>query len=125
MQLEELKKVNEEIKSVMIKHVKKITRMEGDVDDNAKLFELLSTEISDLHVKNIKLNEINENQLLSELHEAYANEFKTMKLEMEALRADKVMKDVQLNMLYTVMEHHLGIDVQSIYNNIDIKRVEE
>ncbi|MFS7988764.1 hypothetical protein Hanom_Chr11g01038731 [Helianthus anomalus] len=28
-------------------------------------------------------------------------------------------------MLYTVMEHHLGIDVQSIYNNIEIKRVEE
>ncbi|MFS7935684.1 hypothetical protein Hanom_Chr05g00406471 [Helianthus anomalus] len=27
-------------------------------------------------------------------------------------------------MLYTIMEHHLGIDVQ-IYNNIEIKRVEE
>ncbi|KAJ0905548.1 hypothetical protein HanPSC8_Chr07g0295201 [Helianthus annuus] len=48
-----------------------------------------------------------------------------MKLEMEALRADKAVKDEQLNMLYTVMEHHLGIDVQSIYNNIEIKRVEE
>ncbi|KAJ0611854.1 hypothetical protein HanHA300_Chr01g0020551 [Helianthus annuus] len=126
-QLEELTKVNEEIKSVMIKQAKKLKKMEGDVDDNAKLFELLSTEISDLHVKNVKLNDINKtlNQLISELHEASENEFKAMKLEMEALRADKVVKDEQLNMLYTVMEHHLGIDVQSIYNNIEIKRVEE
>ncbi|MFS8002735.1 hypothetical protein Hanom_Chr13g01205561 [Helianthus anomalus] len=37
-QLEELTKVNEEIKSVVIKHEKKIKNMEGDVDDNAKLF---------------------------------------------------------------------------------------
>ncbi|MFS7954368.1 hypothetical protein Hanom_Chr07g00629471 [Helianthus anomalus] len=126
-QLEELSKVNEEIKSVMIKHAKKIKNMEGDVDDNAKLFEQLSMEITDLHLKNKKLNEINQTlyQLISELHEASANEFKAMKLEMEALRADKAVKNEQLNMLYTVMEHHLGIDVQSIYNNIEIKRVEE
>ncbi|MFS7963246.1 hypothetical protein Hanom_Chr08g00735811 [Helianthus anomalus] len=126
-QLEELTKVNEEIKSVLIKQAKKMKKMEGDVDDNAKLFELLSKEISDLHVKNVKLNDINKtlNQLISELHEASTNEFKAMKLEMEALRADKVVKDEQLNMLYTVMEHHLGIDVQSIYKNIKIKRVEE
>ncbi|MFS7928273.1 hypothetical protein Hanom_Chr04g00318871 [Helianthus anomalus] len=126
-QLEELSKVNEEIKYVLIKHAKKIEKMEGYVDDNAKLFELLSTAISDPHLKNKKLNEINQtlNQLLSELHEASANEFKAMKLEMEALRADKPVKYEQLNMLYTVMEHHLGIDVQSIYNNIEIKRVEE
>ncbi|MFS8034910.1 putative GTPase effector domain-containing protein [Helianthus anomalus] len=125
--LEELSKVNEEIKSVMIKHAKKIKKMEGDVDDNAKLFELLSTQISDLHVKNKKLNEINQtlNQLLSELHEVSTNEFKAMKLEMEALRADKAVKDEQLNMLYTVMEQHLGINVQSIYNNVEIQRVVE
>ncbi|MFS7936741.1 hypothetical protein Hanom_Chr05g00419341 [Helianthus anomalus] len=48
-----------------------------------------------------------------------------MKLEMEALRADKVVKDGQLNMLYTVMEQHLGTNVQSIYNNLEIQRVEE
>ncbi|MFS7977625.1 hypothetical protein Hanom_Chr10g00906211 [Helianthus anomalus] len=28
-------------------------------------------------------------------------------------------------MLYIVMEHHLGINVQSIYNNLEIQRVEE
>ncbi|XP_021991484.1 glutamic acid-rich protein-like [Helianthus annuus] len=126
-QLEELTKENEEIRPVMIKQAKKLKKMEGDVDDNANLFELLTTEISDLHVKNVKLKDINKtlNQLISELHEASANEFKAMKLEMEALRADTVVKDEQLNMLYTVMEHYLGIDVQSIYNNIKIKRVAE
>ncbi|MFS8002159.1 hypothetical protein Hanom_Chr13g01198821 [Helianthus anomalus] len=126
-QLEELSKVNEEIKFVLIKHAKKIKNMEGDVHDNTQLFEQLSMEITDLHLKNKKLNEINQtlNQLLSELHEASANKFKAMKVDMEALRADKTVKDERLNMLYIVMEHHLGIDVQSIYNNIRIKRVEE
>ncbi|MFS7977061.1 hypothetical protein Hanom_Chr10g00899761 [Helianthus anomalus] len=54
-QLEELTKVNKDIKFVIIKHAKKIKKMEGGVDDNAKLFEL-PTEICDLHVKNVKLN---------------------------------------------------------------------
>ncbi|MFS7976875.1 hypothetical protein Hanom_Chr10g00897461 [Helianthus anomalus] len=126
-QLEELTKVNEEIKFVMIKQAKKLKKMEGEVDDNAKLFELLSIEISSLHVKNETLNDINKtlNQLISELHEASVNEFKAIKLEMEALRADKVVKYEQLNMLYTVMESHLGINVQSIYNDLEMQRVEE
>ncbi|MFS7929341.1 hypothetical protein Hanom_Chr04g00331391 [Helianthus anomalus] len=38
-QLEELMKVNEEIKSVVIKHAKKIKTLNEDVDDNAKLFD--------------------------------------------------------------------------------------
>ncbi|MFS8007794.1 hypothetical protein Hanom_Chr14g01265211 [Helianthus anomalus] len=126
-QLEELTKVNKEIKFVMIKQAKKLNKMEGDVDDNAKLFDLLSGEISELHVKNVKLNDINKtlNQMISELHEALANEFKAMKLEMETMKADKAMKDEQLTMLYTVMESHFGIDVHSFYNNIEIKKAEE
>ncbi|MFS7997566.1 hypothetical protein Hanom_Chr12g01143261 [Helianthus anomalus] len=101
-QLEELSKVNEEIKKVMIKQAKKIKKMQDDVDDNSKLFEALSAEITELHVKNVKLNDINKtlNQLISELHEASANEFKAIKLEMEAMKVDKAMKDEQLTMLY-------------------------
>ncbi|MFS7954772.1 hypothetical protein Hanom_Chr07g00634461 [Helianthus anomalus] len=76
---------------------------------------------------NKSLNESNQtlHQMLSELNEASINEIKVLKLEMEALRVDKSVKDEQLNMLYTVMEHHLGINVQSIYNSLEIKRVEE
>ncbi|KAJ0475758.1 hypothetical protein HanHA300_Chr13g0469291 [Helianthus annuus] len=125
--LEELKEVNEEIKYVMIKQAKKLKNMKDDVEDNVKLFEVLQAEITELHVQNVKLNDINKshNQLISELHEASANEFKAMKLEIEAMKADKAMKDEQLTMLYTVMESHLSIDVHSICNNIEIKKAEE
>ncbi|MFS7986239.1 hypothetical protein Hanom_Chr11g01007991 [Helianthus anomalus] len=94
-QHEELTKVNEEIKKVTIKQAKKLKKMEDDVDDNTKLFELLSADITELHVKNVKLNDINKtlNQMISELHEASENEFKAMKLEMEAMKVDKAMKD--------------------------------
>ncbi|MFS7953411.1 hypothetical protein Hanom_Chr07g00618281 [Helianthus anomalus] len=64
-------------------------------------------------------------QMLDDLHEASSNENKVLKLEIEALRADKAMKDEQLNMLYTVIEHHLGINVQIVYNDLEIQRVEE
>ncbi|KAF5804721.1 hypothetical protein HanXRQr2_Chr05g0200461 [Helianthus annuus] len=126
-QLEKLTKVNKEIKSVVIKHANNIKSLGEDVDDNAKLFEQLSMEISELHVKNTNMNDTNQtlHQMLQELHEASASEIKVLKLEIEALRADKAVKDEQLNMLYTVMEHHLGINVQSIYNNLEIQRVEE
>ncbi|KAJ0765837.1 hypothetical protein HanPI659440_Chr08g0308291 [Helianthus annuus] len=126
-QLEEITKVNEEIKSIVIKHVKKIKTLEEDMDDKAKLFEQLSAEISSLHVKDKNLNETNQtlHQMLSELHEASSSKIKVLKLEIEALRADKAVKDEQLNMLYTVMEHHLGINVQSIYNNLEIQRFKE
>ncbi|MFS7977761.1 hypothetical protein Hanom_Chr10g00907781 [Helianthus anomalus] len=126
-QLEELTKVNEEIKSVIIKFPKKIKTLKEDVDDNAKLSEQLSLEITDMHLKNKSFNETNQtlHQMLSERHEASASEIKVLKLEMEALRADKAVKDEQLNMVYTVMEQHLGINVQAIYNNLEIKRIEE
>ncbi|KAJ0696383.1 hypothetical protein HanLR1_Chr10g0356481 [Helianthus annuus] len=126
-QLEELIIENAEIKKVMIKQAKKLKKMEDDVSDNAQLFELLSADFAEMEVKNKKLNDITKtlNQMINELHEASANEFNTMKLEMGAMKADKAVKDEQLNMLYTVMESHLGINVQDIYNNLEIQRVEE
>ncbi|KAF5781032.1 hypothetical protein HanXRQr2_Chr11g0478731 [Helianthus annuus] len=125
--LEELMKENEEIKTVMINQAKKIKTMEDDVEDNTKLFDVMQQEISDMNKKLVKMNEINQsqNQLINELHEALANEFKVMKLEMEAMKADKVIKDDQLNMLYTIMESHLNIDVHAVFNNIEVKRAKE
>ncbi|KAJ0508666.1 hypothetical protein HanRHA438_Chr11g0495851 [Helianthus annuus] len=63
--------------------------------------------------------------MLGDLHEASSNENKVLRQEIEALRADKIVKDEQLNMLYTVMEHKLGINVQAVYNELEIQRVEE
>ncbi|KAJ0681625.1 hypothetical protein HanPI659440_Chr16g0638171 [Helianthus annuus] len=126
-QLEKITKVNEEMKTVVKNHAKKINTLVDDVDDNAKLFKQLSAELSEVNVKYANMNETNQtlHKMLDELHEASANEIKVLKLEIEALRADKAVKDEQLNMLYTVMEHHLGNDVQAIYNNLEIQRVKE
>ncbi|KAJ0780326.1 hypothetical protein HanPI659440_Chr06g0236341 [Helianthus annuus] len=125
--LEKITKLNEEMKSVVKNHAKRIKTLVEDVDDNAKLFEQLSEELSEVNVKYANMNETNQtlHQMLDELHEASANEIKVLKLEIKALRADKAVKDEELNMLYTMMEHHLGINVQSIYNNLEIQRVEE
>ncbi|MFS8018697.1 hypothetical protein Hanom_Chr15g01395061 [Helianthus anomalus] len=116
----------DELKKRLEKLIEVKTLME-DVDDNAKLFEHLSAELSEVNVKYTNMNETNQtlHQMLDELHEASSNEIKVLKLEIEALRADKAVKDEQLNMLYTVMEHHLGINVQAVYNNLEIQRVEE
>ncbi|MFS8006519.1 hypothetical protein Hanom_Chr14g01250151 [Helianthus anomalus] len=126
-QVEELTKTNEEIKTVMIRQAKKLKKMKDGVHDNTQLFELLSAENVEMREQMKKLQEVNQmlNGLISDLHEATSNDMKAMKLEMEAMKADKVMKDEQLNMLYTVMESHLNIDVNSVFNNIEIKRAEE
>ncbi|MFS7904015.1 hypothetical protein Hanom_Chr01g00030911 [Helianthus anomalus] len=50
---------------------------------------------------------------------------KAMKLEMKAMKADKVMKDEQLYMLYYVIESHLNIDIHAAFNEIEVKRAEE
>ncbi|MFS8024716.1 hypothetical protein Hanom_Chr16g01466661 [Helianthus anomalus] len=126
-QVEELMKTNDEIKTVMIKKEKKIKKLKDGVHDNTQLFELLSAENVEMEEKMKKLQEVNQtlNGLLSDLHEATSNNMKAMKLEMEAMKANKVMKDEQLTMLYTVMEHHLGIDVHSVFNSIEINKAEE
>ncbi|MFS7946966.1 hypothetical protein Hanom_Chr06g00542511 [Helianthus anomalus] len=126
-QVEELKKVNDEIKSVMIKQQEKLKKVKDGNHDNSQLFEILSAENVEMREKMKNLHEINQtlNQLLSEINEASSNEMKAMKLEMEAMKADKVMKDEQLYMLYSVIESHLNIDVHAAFNNIEVNRAEE
>ncbi|MFS7961620.1 hypothetical protein Hanom_Chr08g00717261 [Helianthus anomalus] len=50
---------------------------------------------------------------------------KAIKLEMEAMKANKVVKDDQLQMLYSVMESHLKMDIHVAFNEIEVKRAEE
>ncbi|KAJ0752680.1 hypothetical protein HanPI659440_Chr09g0327121 [Helianthus annuus] len=103
-QVEELTKVNEEIKTVMIKQHEKLKKMKNGVHDNSQLFEILSAENVEMREKMKNLHEVNQtlNQLLSEINEASSNEMKAMKLEMEAMKADKVMKDEELT-CYTLL----------------------
>ncbi|MFS7996954.1 hypothetical protein Hanom_Chr12g01136021 [Helianthus anomalus] len=126
-QVEELKKVNEEIKNVMVNQAKKLKKLKDGVHDNSQLFELLSAENVEMCIKMKKLEEINEmlKGMTSDLHEASSNEMKAIKLEMEAMKANKVVKDEQLNMLHIVLESHMNIDVHAAFNNIEVKRAED
>ncbi|KAM0046523.1 hypothetical protein Hdeb2414_s0009g00317361 [Helianthus debilis subsp. tardiflorus] len=63
-------------------------------------------------------------EVVGNLHTSTADENEVLKKEVEALRADKEIKDEQLNMLYTVIENKLGINVQAVYDEIEIQRVE-
>ncbi|KAM0037805.1 hypothetical protein Hdeb2414_s0013g00407551 [Helianthus debilis subsp. tardiflorus] len=62
--------------------------------------------------------------MLDDLYTSSLNENEALRKQVEALRADKVIKDEQLNMLYTVIEHKLGFNVQAVFDEIEIHRVE-
>ncbi|MFS7966558.1 hypothetical protein Hanom_Chr09g00775131 [Helianthus anomalus] len=84
-------------------------------------------QISSLNIKIKNLEDVNQtlNQLLSEMSEASSNEMKAMKLEMEAMKADKVMKDEQLQIPYAVVESHLKMNVHAAFEEIEVRRDEE
>ncbi|MFS7929923.1 hypothetical protein Hanom_Chr04g00338111 [Helianthus anomalus] len=125
--LEKTMEVNEEMKSDVNDHAERIDALTENLADNAKLIDQLTNELAEVNARYENMNETNQtlHQMLDDLHEASSNENKVLKLEIEALRADKAVKDEQLNMLYIVVEHKLGINVQAIYNDLEIQRVEE
>ncbi|MFS7970800.1 hypothetical protein Hanom_Chr09g00825191 [Helianthus anomalus] len=50
---------------------------------------------------------------------------KAMKLEMEAMKADKVMKDQQLQMLVAIVESHLKMNIHAAFDEIDVIKANE
>ncbi|MFS7965751.1 hypothetical protein Hanom_Chr09g00765881 [Helianthus anomalus] len=126
-QVDQLMKAHDEIRMVLIEQEETMNKMKNEVHDNSKLFELLSAEISTLNVKIKNLEDVNQtlNQLLSEISEASSNEMKVIKLEMEAMKADKVMKDNQLSMLTAIIESHLKVDIHIAFNEVEVERAEE
>ncbi|XP_022024417.1 glutamic acid-rich protein-like [Helianthus annuus] len=126
-QVDNLMKAHDQVRAVLIDQEEAMNRMKNEAHDNSKVFELLTTEIASLNVKIKNLEDVNQtlNQLLSEMSEASSNEMKAMKLEMESMKANKVVKDEQVHMLYSVMESHLKMDVHAAFNEIEVKRAEE
>ncbi|XP_021975126.1 glutamic acid-rich protein-like [Helianthus annuus] len=59
------------------------------------------------------------------MSEASSNGMKAMKLEMEAMKADKVMKDQQLQMLVAVVESHLKMNIHAAFEEIDVIKANE
>ncbi|KAJ0669165.1 hypothetical protein HanPI659440_Chr17g0697891 [Helianthus annuus] len=106
---------------------KKMKEMKEDIKDNAEVVSTLTDEIGVLNAKVKDLQNINQtlNQLLNEMNEASSNEMKAMKLEMEAMKADKVMKDQQLEMLTAVIEAHLKVNIHEAFDQVDIIKANE
>ncbi|MFS7968021.1 hypothetical protein Hanom_Chr09g00792671 [Helianthus anomalus] len=102
-------------------------KMKEDIDDNVQVVENLTSEIASLNVKVQDLQNINQtlNQLVNEMNEASANEMIALKLEMEAMKADKVMKDQQLQMLTAVVETHLKLNIHEAFDQVDIIKANE
>ncbi|MFS7988333.1 hypothetical protein Hanom_Chr11g01033521 [Helianthus anomalus] len=126
-QVDRLMKAHDQIREALLEQEETMNKMKDEAHDNSMLFELLTLEISSLNVKIKNLENVNQtlNQLISEMSEASSNEMKAIKLEMEAMKADKVMKDEQLQMLYVVMESHLKMNVHAAFEVIEVRRAEE
>ncbi|KAM0056062.1 hypothetical protein Hdeb2414_s0006g00213661 [Helianthus debilis subsp. tardiflorus] len=123
----ELEKRHEDILDALFTKDEKLKEMKEDIKDNAEVVSMLTDEIGVLNAKVKDLQNINQtlNQLLNEMNEASSNEMKAMKLEMEAMKADKVMKDKQLEILTAVIEAHLKVNIHEAFDQIDIIKANE
>ncbi|XP_022003018.1 probable inactive protein kinase DDB_G0270444 [Helianthus annuus] len=126
-QIDELMEAHDKIVAALVEKEKRMNQMKDEAEGNSKVFESLTQEISSLNAKTKDLENVNQtlNQLLNELSEALSNEMKAMKLEMEAMKADKVMKDQQLQMLVAVVESHLKMNIHAAFDEIDVIRANE
>ncbi|MFS7996851.1 hypothetical protein Hanom_Chr12g01134701 [Helianthus anomalus] len=125
--IDELNDTNDDIINELVKKEKRLKEMKEDIKDNAEVISTLTDEIGVLNAKVKDLQNINQtlNQLLNEMNEASSNEMKAMKLEMEAMKADKVMKDKQLEMLTAVVETHLKLNIHVAFDQVDIIKANE
>ncbi|MFS7912557.1 hypothetical protein Hanom_Chr02g00131331 [Helianthus anomalus] len=125
--LEAVKAENAKLKKAVNDHVDIIDQLSDDLEEHAKVIDRITAEFDEVNDKYESMNETNKtlHQMIGELHETSSNENKVLRQEIEALRANKVVKDEQLNMLYTVIEHKLGFNVQAVSDELEIQRVEE
>ncbi|KAF5757144.1 hypothetical protein HanXRQr2_Chr17g0823171 [Helianthus annuus] len=125
--IDELVDSNNDFVDALVVKDKRIKEMKEDIKDNVEVVSTLTDEIASLNAKVKDLQNIKQtwNQLLNEMNEASANEMKAMKLEMEAMKADKVMKDQQLQMLTAVIETHLKLNIHEAFDQVDIIKANE
>ncbi|KAF5774427.1 hypothetical protein HanXRQr2_Chr13g0600261 [Helianthus annuus] len=125
--IDELVELHNDMVDTLVTKDKKIKEMKEDIKDNAEVVSTLTDEIGVLNAKVKDLQNINQtlNQLLNEMNEASSNEMKAMKLEMQAMKADKVMKDQQLEMLTVVIEAHLKVNIHEAFDQVDIIKANE
>ncbi|MFS7966307.1 hypothetical protein Hanom_Chr09g00772301 [Helianthus anomalus] len=126
-QVEELIVSHNKIVAALVEKENRMNKMKEDAEDTSKVFDSLTNEIASLNAKVKDLQNVNQtlNQLLNEMNEASSNEMKAMKLEMEAMKADKVMKYQQLQMLVAVFETHLKLNIHAVFDEIDVIKASE
>ncbi|MFS7929111.1 hypothetical protein Hanom_Chr04g00328671 [Helianthus anomalus] len=124
--LEAVKVENVALKKDLEDHAEVIDQLSEELEEHAKVIDRITEEFDEVNAKYETVNETNKtlHQMIGELHESTSNENEVLRKEVEALRADKVIKDEQLNMLYTVIEHKLGFNVQAVFDKLDIQKVE-
>ncbi|KAJ0765786.1 hypothetical protein HanPI659440_Chr08g0307551 [Helianthus annuus] len=118
----ELKATKEKLRDVEAENV----ALKNEVEELSDVVEQLAEKIMEVNAQYKAMDDSHKTltELVGDLHVSTSSENEVMKKEVEALRADKVIKDKQLNILYTVIENKLGINVQAVYDEIEIQRVE-
>ncbi|MFS7954111.1 hypothetical protein Hanom_Chr07g00626481 [Helianthus anomalus] len=118
----ELKETKEKLGDIEAENV----ALRVEVEEQSEVIEGLVDKIMELRAQYKSMDESHQMlmEVVGNLHTSTPNENEVLKKEVEALRADKEIKDEQLNMLYTVIEHKLGINVQAVYDEMEIQRVE-
>ncbi|MFS7943558.1 hypothetical protein Hanom_Chr06g00501651 [Helianthus anomalus] len=126
-QVDDLMEAHNKVVVALVEKEKRMTKMKDDVNDSSKVFDLLTREISSLNAMIKELENMNQtlNQLLSKMSEASSNEINAMKLEIEAMKAVKVMKDQQLQMMVAVVEGHLKMNIHAAFDEIDVIKANE
>ncbi|MFS7978193.1 hypothetical protein Hanom_Chr10g00912691 [Helianthus anomalus] len=96
-----------------------------EIEDHAEVIDQLTEEIEEVNVQYKTIDNANKmlHEMVGDLHVSTSKENDILRKEIEGLRADNAIKDEHLNMLYTVIESKLGINVQAVYDELEIQRV--
>ncbi|KAJ0725518.1 hypothetical protein HanPI659440_Chr12g0459701 [Helianthus annuus] len=125
--IDELVDTNNKFIDALVVKENRMKKMKEDIEDNAEVVDTFTNEIASLNAKVKDLQNINQtlNQLFNEMNEASSNEMKALKFEMEAMKADKVMKDQQLEMLTAIVETHLKLNIHEAFDQVDVIKANE
>ncbi|MFS7945314.1 hypothetical protein Hanom_Chr06g00522841 [Helianthus anomalus] len=100
-ELKAVKAENVELEKAVNDHADRIDQLTDDYEEQAKVIDRITEEFDEVIEKYKTMNATNSTlyQMIGELHETSSNESKVLRQEIKALRADKVVKDEQLNMV--------------------------
>ncbi|KAJ0733509.1 hypothetical protein HanPI659440_Chr11g0409061 [Helianthus annuus] len=86
---------NDALKKNLEEHAEVIDQLNEDLEEHAMVIDRITEEFDEVNAKYENMSEVNKtlHQMIGELHETTSNENKVLRQEIEALRADKAVKD--------------------------------